>query len=320
MGYGGFDIYKTTGSGNNWTEAENMMKPINTSYDDLYFSILENGSEGFFTSNRPGSLAMNNGSCCDDIFHYRINECTRVNTKGSVYNLINYDVYQMLNSKYQLDLEVPADRARMPDIPVKLFLVDKESKDEIQLAQTKTDENGNYEFQLEQNNDYIIIVTNYGFFDKRLRISTYDHLCEDTIALSETGINYLPEITVRFNIYYEHDKYRLTREARTVIDTTLLPVFDLFPNAVIEIGSHTDNTGTDSYNIRLSQRRSESVVNYLLSKGISKERLVARGYGESQPIAPNTNPDGTDNPEGRQLNRRSELKIVGEMNTFYREE
>ncbi len=320
LGYGGFDVYKTTGSGNRWTEAENVMKPINTSYDDLYFSILENGSEGFFTSNRPGSLAMYNGSCCDDIFYYKINECTRVNALGYVFNLTSYDVYEMLNNKYQLDLNIPEDRAGMPDIPVKLFLIDKESKDEIQIAQTTTDKNGNYKFLLEQNNDYVIVVTNYGFFDKKLRISTHEHQCEDTITLNETGINYLPEITVRFNVYYEHDKYRLTREARAVIDTTLLPVFDLFPNAVIEIGSHTDNTGTDSYNIRLSQRRSESVVNYLISKGISEERLIARGYGESQPVAANTHPDGTDNPEGRQLNRRSELKIVGEMNTFYQEE
>ena len=320
LGYGGFDVYKTTGSGNRWTEAENMMKPINTSYDDLYFSILANGSQGFFTSNRPGSLAMDNGSCCDDIFHYKINECTRVNALGYVFNLTNFDVYKMLNHKYQLDLEVPADRARMPNIPVKLFLLDKESEDEIQITQTRTDENGKYKFLLEQDKDYVIVVTNYGFFDKRLRISTHDLQCEDTITLNETGINFLPEITVRFNVYYEHDKHRLTHEARTVIDTTLLPVFDLFPNAVIEIGSHTDNTGTDSYNIRLSQRRSESVVNYLISKGISEERLIARGYGESQPIAANTNPDGTDNPEGRQLNRRSELKIVGEMNTFYLEE
>jgi outer membrane protein OmpA-like peptidoglycan-associated protein len=97
-------------------------------------------------------------------------------------------------------------------------------------------------------------------------------------------------------------------------------LFDLIPNAIIEIGSHTDSTGTDEYNVKLSQRRSESVVNYLADKGISIDRLIAKGYGESRPIAPNTNPDGTDNPENRQLNRRTELKIVGEISSFYIDE
>ena len=75
-----------------------------------------------------------------------------------------------------------------------------------------------------------------------------------------------------------------------------------------------------NYNIKLSQRRSESVVRYLIEKGIDQDRLIAKGYGESQPIAPNKNPDGSDNPEGRQLNRRTEFKIVGSLNAFYHDE
>ena len=92
-----------------------------------------------------------------------------------------------------------------------------------------------------------------------------------------------------------------------------MPLFDIFPTGIIEIGSHTDNVGTDEYNIDLSQKRSESVVNYLISKRISSERLVAKGYGMRIPVAPNTNSDGSDNPEGRQLNRRTEFKVVGEI-------
>jgi outer membrane protein OmpA-like peptidoglycan-associated protein len=67
---------------------------------------------------------------------------------------------------------------------------------------------------------------------------------------------------------------------------------------------------TEEYNQRLSQRRAESTVNYLIKKGIAPERLVAKGYGESKPIARNTNPDGTDNSLGRQRNRRTEFKIL----------
>jgi outer membrane protein OmpA-like peptidoglycan-associated protein len=85
------------------------------------------------------------------------------------------------------------------------------------------------------------------------------------------------------------------------------------PNLVIEISSHTDNIGSDAANLTLSQNRAESVVNYLVSKGIGPKLLNARGFGETKPIAENQKADGSDNPEGRQLNRRTEFRIVGKM-------
>ena len=74
--------------------------------------------------------------------------------------------------------------------------------------------------------------------------------------------------------------------------------------------SHTDSKGTDAYNIKLSQARAQSCVDYLASKGVPISRMVAKGYGESRPIAPNTSPTGKDNPDGRQLNRRTEFKVL----------
>jgi outer membrane protein OmpA-like peptidoglycan-associated protein len=75
--------------------------------------------------------------------------------------------------------------------------------------------------------------------------------------------------------------------------------------------AHTDSKGTDAYNLKLSQKRAESVVKYLLSKGIAPGRLKAKGYGETMPVVPNSNPDGTDNPLGRAKNRRTDFKIIG---------
>ena len=72
----------------------------------------------------------------------------------------------------------------------------------------------------------------------------------------------------------------------------------------IELSSHTDNMGSEEYNLKLSQERAQSVIDYLISKGIDKARLVAKGYGESQPIA------GNDTEESRQMNRRTEFKIL----------
>lgn len=313
-GFGGFDIYKTTGSGKKWTEAEHLPKPINTSFDDYYYTTLPNGNEGFFTSNRPGTSTMINGNCCDDIFHFRFNECVKIQAEGIIINQTNYDIYDDLNERYNLKLDYPEDNLPMADVPIDVYLKN-ENDEQVLYTQTKSDSKGKYSLNLDVDKNYVIIVKNYGFFDKKRSLTASPDNCFDTIKIGTTRINYLPEITVRVNVYYDHNKSRLSTQATSTIDS-LLPLFDLFPNAVIEIGSHTDNTGADNYNIKLSQRRSESVVGYLLKKGIIKNRLVAKGYGESQPIVPNTNPDGSDNPENRQLNRRTELKIVGVIDDF----
>ncbi|MBN1116459.1 MAG: OmpA family protein [Bacteroidales bacterium] len=317
-GFGGFDIYKSNGSGNRWTDPTAFPKPINSPFDDNYL-ITENGTDGYFTSNRAEALDMDNGSCCDDIFYFSYNECIKANITGKVINSTNYDFYDELNERYNLGLEYPEDNQPVGGVSVFVYDVDS-TNNEVLVAQTKTKDDGSYKLMLDMHKNYSVIVKNFGFFDRRLRLSTKNIKCADTINLGITAVNKLPEITVRVNVYYEHDKSRLTKEARLTIDTVFMPLFDLFPNAIIEIGSHTDSTGTDEYNIRLSQRRSESVVNYLAGKGVSVDRLVAKGYGESRPIAPNTNPDGSDNPVNRQLNRRTELKVVGEVSSFYIDE
>ena len=79
---------------------------------------------------------------------------------------------------------------------------------------------------------------------------------------------------------------------------------------LIELSAHTDSKGGDDYNQRLSDARAKSVVDYLIEKGIDKGRLMPKGYGETSPVAPNENTDGSDNPEGRQKNRRTEFRVI----------
>jgi OmpA-OmpF porin, OOP family len=319
-GYGGFDIFKALGFTKKWTEALPLPKPVNSCYDDYYFSILKNSNEGFFTSNRPGAMTMGNGSCCDDIFSFRYNACAKVNSQGTVRNSLDYDIYNHLNEKYHLGLILPENNIGLADIPVELYLPSEKVEDDVLISKTTTNKWGTYQFELERNKAYKVLVKNYGYFEKKISVNTNGVDCNDTIHIGTTLINYLPNVNIRINIYYDLDKYTLSNEARQTIDTTLMPLFDLFPNAIIEVGSHTDSTGTELYNMKLSQKRSESVVNYLISKGIFKERLVAKGYGMSIPIAPNTNSDGSDNPAGRQLNRRTEIKIVGDISTMNKDE
>jgi OmpA-OmpF porin, OOP family len=314
--FGGFDIYKSIGSVGKWTEAVLLPKPINSSYDDYFFSILNNNREGFFTSNRPGSMSLDNGTCCDDIYSFFMNECVSVYSLGTVRNSTNFEIYDALNKKYNLGLKYPENNAPLADVSVELYLPEESEDDAILVAQTATDKNGSYHFELDLDKNYRVLVKNYGYFEKKLSVNTLNLKCSDTVTIGTALIPYLPKVTIQVNIYYDFDKYNLTEQARRTIDTMMLPLFDMFPNGVVEIGSHTDSIGTEQYNIDLSQKRSESVVGYLISKGIASDRLVAKGYGMSVPIAPNKNPDGSDNPEGRQLNRRTEMKIVGDISKF----
>ena len=111
------------------------------------------------------------------------------------------------------------------------------------------------------------------------------------------------------NIYFGYDSAVIRKESAQELDK-LVEVLNDNPEIKIEMASHTDSIGSIEFNINLSQRRAAATVNYMIKMGIAPERLEAKGYGESKPIARNTNRDGTDNPDGRQRNRRTEFKIL----------
>ena len=120
---------------------------------------------------------------------------------------------------------------------------------------------------------------------------------------------YCKRCSVLENIYYDFGRWEIRDDAAMELDK-LVDMLNDNPEINIELGSHTDSVDTESYNLRLSQRRAESAVDYIELRGINHNRISARGYGESRPIARNTNRDGTDNPDGRQKNRRTEFKVV----------
>jgi len=107
------------------------------------------------------------------------------------------------------------------------------------------------------------------------------------------------------HIYYDVDKATLRPESERELDR-LVQIMQDNPELIIEIAGHTDSDASEDYNLDLSQRRAEAVVNYLQAAGIAANRMQARGYGESLPVAPN------DSPENKQLNRRTEFRVVSE--------
>lgn len=111
------------------------------------------------------------------------------------------------------------------------------------------------------------------------------------------------------NVYYDFNVATLKPESYPALDV-LVEMLNKNPEMKIELSAHTDSKGTDKFNQRLSEARARSCVEYLVSKGIDPARLEFKGYGASRPIAPNQQADGTDDPEGRQKNRRTEFKVL----------
>jgi outer membrane protein OmpA-like peptidoglycan-associated protein/tetratricopeptide (TPR) repeat protein len=167
-----------------------------------------------------------------------------------------------------------------------------------------------YAVDLDRDKDYKIVFRKNGYFSKTVPFSTKGLGNKDSVvnnvALTKLELN--KEYTLK-NVLYEFGKATLTESSKEVLDT-LYAILVENPTFVIELSSHTDAIGSDAANLKLSQARAESCVNYLISKGIAKDRLKPVGYGETKPKAPNQTEDGKDNPEGRALNRRTEFKIL----------
>jgi len=300
-GLGELDIFKVTGDNKKWSNPENLGEPINSGADDIYYSISKNREEGFFVSNRKGGVALKNATCCDDIYSYKQTAYVHLFVEGTIKELNAQIVDSAL---------------------VDIYLIDKKYETPVLVKSVPTDKLGNYKTSLEAGQEYKIVARKPGYLNNSSEtlINTKNESQDKTINANFT-LSKLPKNAIALdNINYEFDRSDLMKNSMATLDTTLYKIMILNPDIIVEISSHTDNKGSDEYNLKLSQKRAESVVNYLISKGIDKSRLKAQGYGESMPIAPNKNKDGSDNPEGRAKNRRTEFKIIGAISNFGSEE
>ncbi|MGV8960884.1 MAG: OmpA family protein [Stenotrophomonas sp.] len=139
--------------------------------------------------------------------------------------------------------------------------------------------------------------------------------CDDKCPNSQPGQTIGPDgcpVPVSIDlkgVNFDFDKATLRPDAVSILGEAA-EILKRYPDLRVEVAGHTDSKGTDAYNQKLSERRATAVYDYLQKNGVATSRMVGPvGYGESRPIAPNTNPDGSDNPEGRAKNRRTELNV-----------
>jgi OOP family OmpA-OmpF porin len=131
----------------------------------------------------------------------------------------------------------------------------------------------------------------------------------DVFCTAKKEVSAKEEVLVLRGINFDFDKSNIKPEWAGVLDEAAR-IMKERPNMKVMIEGHTDSMGTEPYNQKLSERRAQAVFNYFVHKGISPSRMQTIGYGETRPIAGNAKPNGSDNPEGRAINRRVELRVM----------
>lgn len=191
---------------------------------------------------------------------------------------------------------------------VDVNLVDSVSKTGLTYV---TGQNGKYELKLFLKHSYTLHLEKKDYFTKviplpQVTTSVTDTLFNPVVCQQEFEIN---KPIVINNILYDFKKYALKPESKIILND-LITILKDNPDIKVELSSHTDSYGPDWSNNLLSQHRAQSCVNYIISRGISRARISAKGYGATKPLAPNTLPNGQDNPAGRRINRRTEFKVL----------
>lgn len=291
VGIGGLDVYKIEGEKSKWKKDSlvHMGKAINSPADDFDFVLNKDRQTGFLVSNREGGVALMNATCCDDIYSFEFVEYVNIQLNGLV-----------------------IDSTCLDEVDIFLYMKDPVTGEKY-LAEELKGNPCTFSFMLEPEREYTIEAKKVGYFNDVLDISTKNLTPADTLN-KELKLAKIPKKPIVLNgINYGYDSADLTTDAKVSLDTGLFPIMTENPQIIIELSSHTDSKGSDDYNLKLSERRAKSVVDYMITKGITSNRLVDKGYGETKPVAPNENPDGSDNPEGRAQNRRTEFEIIGEL-------
>ncbi len=305
--FGGLDVFSAQGDLVNWDEPVNLGYPINSNCDDLYYSEDEFGEKGFITSNRGGGLSLTHENCCDDIYPWKSTFAEKI-TVSAVLVSKNVDL-KKLGISNLMPSSMDSNQDVIDNAKIDIY-IQKDSTNYVYINSTTTDSFGKLNFLSPIDMDYRMVIADKRVVSKNIDFSTRG-LSSAMLNMGQVSTPTMDTVPyVLPQIFGPGNQTKLSADEHAIIDGGLLKMMLLYPDVSVEIGSHTDNRGNDKYNVRLSDRRACEVVRYIISKGISEDRLKAVGYGGSKPIAPNKNADGSDNPEGRHINFRTEFRLI----------
>jgi peptidoglycan-associated lipoprotein len=294
IGMGGLDIFMAEAQGDSWGNVTNMRYPINSNGDDFAIIFEKEQEKGYFTSNRE------DGKGSDDIYSFLL-PALKFTLCGTVTDF--------------------KTKKAVSEATVSLVGTDGSS------LETKTDAEGKYCFDLSPATSYVITAGKKDYYLNKTGKTTTVGFEEDKDLIHDFELDPINRVIDLPNIFYDLGKWDLRPESKVALDG-LIETLNDNPTIVIELGSHTDTRASDSYNLSLSQKRAQSVVDYLIENDIAEARLVAKGYGETTPKvldnAVGEFPKGSVindafiaklateelKEEAHQLNRRTEFKVL----------
>lgn len=244
LGMGGLDIFRASYINNRW-QVENMRYPINSTYDDFAIVIEKENERGYFSTSRDGN---------DEIYSFVLPPL-KFNIEGEVRN-------------------------EKTDQPLANATVKMVGSDGMTLA-SETSADGKFKFMLRPNTDYVFVASKRGFLTGKAKETTRG-LVESKEFKADIKLSSIAEPIELPNIFYDFAKWDLRPESMVALDK-LVETLNDNPTVTIELRSHTDARGSIEVNIELSQKRAQSVVDFLIEKGIEPARLRAKGYAATMP-------------------------------------
>jgi len=281
---GGFDIFSAELSEEGrWSRPENIGYPINTTDDDMFYITSVDGKRAYYAANKPGGFGE------QDLYMISLPEAQ--------------------DKQLTVLSGVVADQfGNVPGF-AEIIVTDNETGELFGIYNPNST-TGKYILILPQGNNYNISFEADGhmYHSENLYIaenSAYSEI-HKTIELATIKVG---KSVVLDHLFFGHDETLILKQSKTALDKLYELMLNM-PKMKVEISGHTDSKGKPDYNMRLSQDRAQAVVDQIVKRGIDKSRMVAKGYGETEPIANNLDNEGKEDLEGMAKNRRVELKVL----------
>jgi outer membrane protein OmpA-like peptidoglycan-associated protein/tetratricopeptide (TPR) repeat protein len=278
-GMGGLDIFMSRMSpSGDWGLPVNLGYPINTFVDENSIQVTADGDIALFASEREGGF----GGL--DLYQFKLHDKVRATPVTYVQGVIS-------------------DKLSYKKLEAHLELIDLETGKVI-VESYSSSYNGEFLLCIPSGRDYALNVNKEGylFHSENFSLKNYTSMEPYKLDIQLQKLRAGAVIPLN-NVFFETNKYDLLPQSKTELNL-LVSLLQANPTRKVEIGGHTDNVGNDDANQLLSENRANAVVQYLISKGISADKLLSKGYGETMPV------DSNETDAGRAKNRRTELKVI----------
>lgn len=296
-GYGGSDIFVTIrldDTWQRWSEPENLGSSVNSKGDDSYFSIPSSGKHIYFARGKIDDDT--------DIFRFKADDIF-LDKDSPLMASVGHLTTKRPDQYYVTLVGRTIDKETSQNMPGVHVIVER-LPDGFDVGQVASDSLGQFMMTIRGGARYGLLAKHPGYLstDENFDFNKLNKIDTIKVDLMLSPIKKGAVITLK-NVFFDFDKSELKTSSYPVLNR-LLEYMQSGEIKKVEISGHTDSYGVDDYNMKLSQRRVDAVKEFLRRNGISEDRMIAKGFGETQPVAPN------DTPENRAKNRRVEFKIA----------